>query len=381
MKGELKMSREMRELLAQLTKTKEDAKNLVSREGVTKEEIEAKTAEIATINAKIAVLEAVEEEKSPEGGTPLDIGNTNKSMNSIEIVAAFLRGDRSSEEIVNLTSSDTENGVSLIIPIDIQTQITELRRQYKSMKELIGRYPTKTLSGKYPVEDISTLTELIDFDDDGTDINSETGPKFTAVEYTIKHKGGLLPVSNILKSVEAGNLIPYISRWFNKKAIRTENKDIFTKLKAGKTPKPVTSLDGFKEAINKDLDPIFADGIVVTNQDGFNWLDTLKDTDGKYVLQPDPTDKTKKVLFGRFSVNTFSNTELPSATGGVAPFFIGDLKEAADFVELTKGIMLASSEHAGFTKNQTLMRVIEGYDITLKDSGAYLYLTVDIDGI
>ncbi len=51
----------------------------------------------------------------------------------------------------------------------------------------------------------------------------------------------------------------------------------------------VDSLDDLKKKIfNILLDPAIAlTAGVVTNQDGYNWLDSLKDKDGKYILQPD----------------------------------------------------------------------------------------------
>ncbi|MGQ0455225.1 phage major capsid protein [Bacillus sp. SS-TM] len=35
----------------------------------------------------------------------------------------------------------------------------------------------------------------------------------------------------------------------------------------------------------------------MTNQDGFNYLDQLEDKDGRPLLQPDPTNPTRKLLF------------------------------------------------------------------------------------
>ncbi|WP_239646717.1 phage major capsid protein [Bacillus zhangzhouensis] len=43
----------------------------------------------------------------------------------------------------------------------------------------------------------------------------------------------------------------------------------------------IEGLDGIKKALNVTLDPLVSPGaIMMTNQDGYNWLDTLKDGEG-----------------------------------------------------------------------------------------------------
>lgn len=65
----------------------------------------------------------------------------------------------------------------------------------------------------------------------------------------------------------------------------------------------VDSLDDLKKIFNILLDPAIAlTAGVVTNQDGYNWLDSLKDKDGKYILQTDPTKPTSTLLFGKYPI-------------------------------------------------------------------------------
>ena len=73
-------------------------------------------------------------------------------------------------------------------------------------------------------------------------------------------------------------------------------------------------------------------------------MDKLKDKDGKYIMQPDPTDATKTLLFGKYPVKVVSNKTLKSTnvlkggagsdkndvTGYKYPVYMGDLKEAVD---------------------------------------------------
>ena len=79
--------------------------------------------------------------------------------------------------------------------------------------------------------------------------------------------------------------------------------------------------------------------IVITNQSGFNYLDKLKDKDGNYILQKDPTQQTKgKMLFGEYRIvklskKTLKSTPIMNSDGHTIdrykhPVFCGDLKEA-----------------------------------------------------
>ena len=76
----------------------------------------------------------------------------------------------------------------------------------------------------------------------------------------------------------------------------------------------VENLDSLKDIFNEQLDPAIADNaVVITNQSGFNYLDKLKDKDGNYILQKDPTQQTKgKMLFGEYPIIKLSKKTLAS---------------------------------------------------------------------
>lgn len=367
------MNKELRELLNSIQNKKEEARKLFNEGKI--EEGNKLLNEIKDLQAKADGLMALDDinNANPNGaGDPVPSANP-QARSSVDIVRAFLRGDRTSEDVIrNISTVDNEGetSVSLIIPQDLQITINEQRRSYKSMRDFIGHYPTSTLSGTYPVEDSSTLTELVVFED-GDEIEESDDPKFTPVSYKIKLRGAILPISNLLRQVTSNGFISYVSRWWNKKAIMTENKDIFKKLTEGKEKVNIVGLAGLKTAINKDLDPAFVNICIITNQDGYDYLDNLTDENGKPLINPDPMQKDKKLFKGLYQIEYFANRLLPS-DGTKAPILIGDLVEAADFVELEGGLHLASSEHADFKKNRTLMRVVSGYDVTIKDKGAYV---------
>ena len=101
-----------------------------------------------------------------------------------------------------------------------------------------------------------------------------------------------------------------------------------------------------KKALNVTLDPAFQNtAVVVTNQEGFNWLDTLVDGNGMYILQSDVTNASVRRLFGKYPVHVISNKDLPTAEGKV-PMIMGDLEEAVVMFD-RQSLSLATSAAAG----------------------------------
>ena len=95
----------------------------------------------------------------------------------------------------------------------------------------------------------------------------------------------------------------------------------------------------FKKALNVTLGAAFkATSRVVTNDDGLQYLDTLKDNDGKYLLQPNPANPMQLRLCAGATivpVTVIPNDDLPSdvstAKKRKIPMIIGDLKEGIKF--------------------------------------------------
>lgn len=317
----------------------------------------------------------------PEGKDP----HEEKAVSGFAIIAKLLRNKPLSDEEraaitvepglqkALVTGTNAASGEANLIPEDVDTTIRELRRSYVSAKDLVTVIPTTFLSGSFDFES-GSVTGLKDFDD-GNDIPEGTNPTFKAVKFAIALKGMIIPVSNILTAVETAGLIAYLNNWFVKNAIFSENKDIFDTMKTGKSKKELSGLDALKKSINLDLDPAcLVGGVIVTNQTGWNIMDEAKDANGRYMLQPDPANAARK-LFQNLPVHVFSDAQLPNDTGK-APVFYGDLKAGCYFVEFSYQFFDASA-HAGFTKNRTLMRVIEGYDVLQADTDAYCYGVLD----
>ena len=142
-----------------------------------------------------------------------------------------------------------------------------------------------------------------------------------------------------------------------------------------------------KDVFNVTLDAsIAASSVVLTNQSGFNYLDKLKDKDGNYIIQPDVTDKSKKLLFGVYPVHVVSNKTLKNTvteTEEKYPVFIGDLKEAITLFD-REHITIELSTEAGdlWAKDLTGVKVRDRFDVQAVDESAVVAgeITVAIAG-
>ena len=64
---------------------------------------------------------------------------------------------------------------------------------------------------------------------------------------------------------------------------------------------------------------------MIWNQTGFNQLDTMKDSQGRYILQPDVIAPSGYALFG--APLQVSSDKLLTNTGKAFPLIMGDLKQ------------------------------------------------------
>ena len=112
-------------------------------------------------------------------------------------------------------------------------------------------------------------------------------------------------------------------------------------------------------------------------------MDTLKDNDGKYLLQANPADPMQlRLSAGATTVplKVFSNDTIPTKEGKI-PFIIGDLKEGIKFYDRRQISLLASQVASvgtgddalnAFEEDLTLIRGIEREDAQMRDEEAFV---------
>ena len=405
------MSKEARALLKRINDKKNEIRSLQAQ-GKTKD-MQDKFAELKDMQAQFNILMEMEEDEEDGIHDSLNRGKvkniegegdgTEKKYSKKQIAKAFvnrivcgLRRKELPEEdqkIMDLmTEADpNDNGESdggFTVPQDISTDIRELRRTENDLEMYVNVEPVRTLSGSRVIEIDADSTPWADVDE-GAEFTEEETPKFKQIKYKIAKKGGILKTTRELLQDTAENILAYLNKWIAKKSRATRNAAILKKLDeitAGKEV-AVASFDDFKDVFNVKLDASIAPtSIVLTNQDGFNFLDKLVDKDGNYIMQPDVTDKTKQLLFGRYPIHVVSNKTLKSeedATAQKYPVFMGDLKEAITLFDREK-ITVELSTEAGdlWAKDLTGIKVRDRFDVQSVDEAAVVkgIITVAVAG-
>ena len=378
------MSKEMRELLNKINAKKAEIKALVA-DGKIEDAASAKE-ELKKLQASFNILADLEDDEAQQAQQQAAEGNAQTAGNEKNglakqikaftnaIKAAWKKTEVTPEdrEILNAMSEGSDEDGGLTVPKDIKTQIKELRRSEDALENLVNVERVTTKSGTRVIEREADQTPF-DNVEEAAEFPEVSTPQFDSIDYKVKKKGGILKVTQELLSDTAENIMGYLKKWIAKKSKATRNFMIIAKIKeicAG-LEVPVTGLDSLKDIFNVMLDPAIALGsVVVTNQSGFNFLDKLKDEKGNYILQKDPTQATKRLLFGEYPVIRLSNKTLQNVNGK-APIICGDLKEAITIFDRETLTIDISNLAAGmWEKDQTGIKVRERLDIQTVDADA-----------
>lgn len=397
------MNKEMQKLLKAINDKKNEVKSLVNDGKLDK--AKAAKEELKELQEKFDLLFDLEDEEHEgiEGkvaagkakvidGEKPDKKNLVKSFVNI-IKAGFMHTEPKDEDVTvyknALTSDATANddgemGIGVTIPEDIRTEIIELRRSDDNLEQYVNVEGVTTKTGSRNIE-VDAESTPFDNVDEEADFPEMDEPKFKKIVYAIKKKGGILKITAELFEDTAANVMAYINKWIAKKTKATRNAMILKVLNTMTAGKEVvvSNIDSLKDIFNENLDPaIAATSIVITNQSGFNYLDKLKDSDGNYILQKDPTQKTKgKLLFGEYPIvklskRTLKSTEIlaedkTTVTGYKHPIFCGDLKEAITLFDRKVLTIDMNDKAAGLWEaDMTGIKVRDRFAVQPVDAGA-----------
>lgn len=273
------------------------------------------------------------------------------------------------------------------VPEDIQTQINHYKSEVFSLEDYISTQNVNTNSGAR-----TFLTRADDFALSAVDENGEIPeidtPTFERITYNIKDYGAYLPVSKDLLADTDANITGEISSWFAKAVRGTTNKAILN-LIAQKTQTEFNGLDDFKNAVLVTLGGAYKGAIAIyTNDDGVFWLTTLKDNNGRYLLNVNPSDPAKmQISVGAavIPVVQIPNSVL-ATTDSKIPFIIGDLKSAFTKFDRQQSIISTSdtastTKYNAFTQNLILYKIFMRMDYVTVDSNAFVngYISTAIE--
>lgn len=390
------MNKKLLELLDQISKKKTLVQSL-AEEGKLEDAGKAKE-ELKELQQKFDLLKDLEDEELLQMQEQLS--NTGVVAGKAAVATAEDgEGVKDSiKEFADAARNGFQNSMSegskadggYTVPEDIQTKINEYREAQASLIDEVDVESVSTNKGSRTFKKRSQQTGFTKVGEGGK-IQGKNTPQFERLDYEIEKYAGYFPVTNELLEDSDANIAGTLIAWIGNESRVTRNKLILEAVKK-KEKTELSSLDDIKKALNVTLGQAFeSTSKVITNDDGLQYLDTLKDANGRDMLQPNPTDPAKMQLRAGATIvpiKVIPNGDMPSdvATAGKRkiPMIIGDLREAVKFFDrkqltITTSNIAAVGELNAFEEDLTLYRAIEREDVVTKDLSAIVNGEIIID--
>ncbi|WP_288635464.1 phage major capsid protein [uncultured Limosilactobacillus sp.] len=308
-------TQEMRKLLSNEEATEDDLK----KAKVLRSDIDKAEDEVRSLEDDIKLYRAAEK------GTPAPDGGHKKNKRSSETEAeekrafnAYLHQEHR-DGATGITSPD----VAPTIPESILYNPENEVKSVTDLAQLVTQFQATTASGKYPIVKRATarmnsVAELAKNPD-------LAKPQFEEVDWKVQTYRGAIPLSQESIDDSAIDLTALVANNANEQKVNTTNFAIAGVLKSF-TAKTIAgeSVDDIKHILNVDLDPAY-NKTIVASQSFYQYLDTLKDKNGQYLLHEPITDGSPRMLLG-VPVTVVEDELLGAA--GEAHAFIGDLARA-----------------------------------------------------
>ena len=266
-----------------------------------------------------------EKDKKKKEGAKRSMAKLNQNPETNEEVLAFEQYMKSKGAKRDNVKSDD---VGVTIPEDIKYIPEKEVKTVQDLSELVQKTSVSTASGKYPIlkranAKFNTVAEL--------EKNPELArPEFETINWEVDTYRGSIPISQEALDDSVANLTAIVSENINEQKINTLNEKIGTVLKAF-NPTSIANVDDLKEIINVKLDPGY-DRQIICTQSFYQKLDTLKDGNGRYLLQDSIINTAGNTVLG-MNVTVVRDDLL--GVNGDAKAFIGDVKRGVLFADRT----------------------------------------------
>lgn len=266
-----------------------------------------------------------EKDKKKKEGAKRSMAKLNQNPETNEEVLAFEQYMKSKGAKRDNVKSDD---VGVTIPEDIKYIPEKEVKTVQDLSELVQKTSVSTASGKYPIlkranAKFNTVAEL--------EKNPELArPEFETITWEVDTYRGAIPISQEALDDSVANLTAIVSENINEQKINTLNERIGEVLKAF-NPTSVSNVDDLKEIINIKLDPGY-DRQIICTQSFYQKLDTLKDGNGRYLLQDSIINTAGNTVLG-MNVTVVRDDLL--GKNGDALAFIGDVKRGVLFADRT----------------------------------------------
>lgn len=411
------MNKELLELLDSINKKKMEVRNL-AEEGKLEEAKKAKE-ELKEMQDKFDLLKDLDDSASEEMKKKAESGEA-KHADEKDAVKEFADAARRGFRVNDSMNEGTPADGGYTVPEDIQTRINTYKGSKFSLLSLVRREQVRTEKGARTFKKRAQQTGFSKVGEGGK-IGGKSTPQFERLTYEINKYAGYFPVTNELLADTDANITGTLVEWIGDESRVTANNLILEKIRS-KDAVDVENLDGIKKILNVTLGSAFKPtSSIVTNDDGLQYLDTLKDNTGRYLLAPDPkepmqmrlavgaafvpvkvipnsdlknaevytltedTDIVNGKTYFTKSGETYAAVENPTKTSiGTyyemetrIPVIIGDLMEGIYYFDRAQmSIMVSNIASIGdlnaFEQDLTIYRAIEREDVQIRDEKAFV---------
>lgn len=385
------MNKKMREILAKIEEKTAQAKAFmadgenkdVNKANELLDEVDALQKEYET---EKRLYDMEKDKNAPTDDQIEEKQAKDKEKDSIKEFADMARRGFKVDKSMN---EGTQADGGYTVPEDIQTKINTYKESKFSLLSLVRVEKVTTNKGSRTFKKRSQQRGFTKVGE-GAKVPAGTTPQFERLSYQIDKYGGYFPVTNELLADSDANIANTLIEWIGDESRVTANKLIIEVLKTfgAKVIDKTKPIDSIKQILNVDLGQAFKPtSVIVTNDNGLQYLDTLKDSDGKYLLQPNPANPMEMRLCAGATtvpVKVIPNADLPNDTTKI-PFVIGDLNEGVVYWDrqqmsiISSNIAVAGTLNA-FEEDLTIYRALEREDVTKRDGNAVFYCTLDTAG-
>ena len=434
------MNKKMREILAKIEEKTKEARGYMDGENKDVAKASALLDEVAALKTEYETEKRLYEmEKEDNTPSEKEVNDKKAKRTEEEALKAFgqaakrgFKVDKTNDYDGTLNESTPADG-GYTVPEDIYTRIEYFREADFSLLNLVRRERVHTATGARTFKKRSQYTGFNKVGE-GSAIGATATPEFERITWAIEKYAGYMPITNELRYDSDANIAQVVIEWLGRESRATANKLILAQIMSNGSAVDFEDLDGIKKALNVDLSLFKGSSRVITNDDGLQYLDTLKkkSDSNEYLLTPDPRDpmvlrinagatsvpltivpnqvlastptytassdtsvQAGKTYYTRSgsgtSVSPYVYTAVENPTGNPStssyyemdptpqiPFILGDLYEGVvywdrEYMSIAESAIAAIGNFNAFEQDLTLYRAIEREDVTLRDTDAFVY--------
>lgn len=268
------------------------------------------------------------------------------------------------------------NRGGVFVPVEVADFAAFMSTGVYRLRTRVSEYFAKSLSGKIPLANnpVAGLVEM--FDELPTAGIARKDIKFGVVNWTVNPYGVIVPISNELLADASADVMSIIAEIFFRAQVITENNMILGAFDSAGAATAVTDWKGIAKALNEVAPVGGGDKVLITNTDGWNFLDTAVDDEGRPILTQALIDDPKRRFRG-YEVIQLPNAVLANAAvTGAIPFYAVSPKDACYFIE-RKGLEISYNPYSdsAYSKDAVDVRVTCRMAAALKFSDAVKKLT------